>query len=574
MHIGGQAVIRLTDYGIRPDTGKDAQPAMRMAIEAAAALRQPAVIVCEPGRYDFYPDEALRIPYYISNTASETENPDVTKTIGLRFCGLRDVALDGQGALFVFHGKQTMFVIDGCERIDIRNVRVDYERPTVVEMTVEAASPAALDLRVHPDARYAIEDGRLVWLGDGWRFHAGPMQQYDPATGTTWRIDNVVEQAAGSEELAPGLVRLRFERAPDVPVGAVLQARDGIRDQVGAFIADSRDVRFRDVGFHFMHGLGVVGQFSENLAFERVELAPRPETGRTVAAFADFIHLSGCRGTVRIADCRFAGAHDDAINVHGTYLRIVGRPGGNRLRVRFMHHQTYGFAAFRPGDAIEFVRRATLAHYADNVVESARPLSLREIELTLRHPLPDGIREDDVVENVTWTPEVVIVNNRFSAIPTRGILATTRRPVLIAGNTFDRMAMSAVLVADEAGEWYESGRVADMTIRGNRFIACGNRAQAVIQIHPEAPELAVGMYVHRGIRIEDNAFLLEDAAALDARHTDDLTFAGNTVANALQAPAEADAVRLTACGDVDVRDNRYGLAQDEQGRKTERLGEH
>lgn len=107
--------------------------------------------------------------------------------------------------------------------------------------------------------------------------------------------------------------------------GTIVQMRDGIRDQVGMLIAKSSGVTFSDVGLHFMHGLGVAGQFSANLSFERFDLTPRPETGRTVAGFADFIHLSGCRGKVPIRNSRFTGSHDDGINVHGTYLRIVGR---------------------------------------------------------------------------------------------------------------------------------------------------------------------------------------------------------------------------------------------------------
>ncbi|WP_219838316.1 hypothetical protein [Paenibacillus sp. R14(2021)] len=91
-----QTVIRLADFGAVPDTGtgEDTQLAMRRAIEAAAASERPTTIECASGRYDFYADHAIRAPYSITNTASETENPDVTKTIGLLFRGLRNVTLE------------------------------------------------------------------------------------------------------------------------------------------------------------------------------------------------------------------------------------------------------------------------------------------------------------------------------------------------------------------------------------------------------------------------------------------------------------------------------------------------
>ena len=78
-----------------------------------------------------------------------------------------------------------------------------------------------------------------------------------------------------------------------------------------------------------------------------------------------------------------------------------------------------------------------------------------------------------VVENVTYTPEVIVRNNFFSRIPSRGLLVTTRRKVLIEKNTFFRMQMSGILIANDARSWFESGMVRDITIRDNHFIECG-----------------------------------------------------------------------------------------------------
>jgi hypothetical protein len=50
-----------------------------------------------------------------------------------------------------------------------------------------------------------------------------------------------------------------------------------------------------------------------------------------------------------------------------------------------------------------------LEHYAENVVESVRLVTPREIEMTLRYELPADIELNDAVENVTWTPDVEIL---------------------------------------------------------------------------------------------------------------------------------------------------------------------
>ncbi|GBG10489.1 alpha-galactosidase [Paenibacillus agaridevorans] len=554
-----QTVIRLNDYGIKPDSGEDATTAMRKAIEDAARIAGPVVLTCDPGRYDLYPEHAAKKPYYISNTASEAENSDVTKTIGIHLQGMKNVTLDGKGSLFVFHGKQTMIVVDGCEEVSIRNLRLDYERPTVTEMTVERIGDHFLDIVVHRDSRYEVENGSLIWQGEGWRFRDGPMQEYDPLTNTTWRIDNFVIAAKRVEEREPGRLRLYFAEGhlPSTAVGRVFQSRDGIRDQVGALVIRSRKVEWSDVGVHFMHGLGLVCQFSEDVFFERLEIAPRQETGRTVAAFADCIHVSGCRGLIRVANSRFVGAHDDVINVHGTYLRVVGQPSPDEVLLRFMHPQTYGFPAFSAGDGIEFVRSESLASYADAVVAEAELVDPRIMRIKLDRSVPEQLRIGDVIENVSWTPEVEIVGNRMARIPTRGVLLTTRRQSLIEGNLFERITMCAVHVACDAGSWYESGIVKDLTVRGNTFIECGHADAAVISVSPENTTTEEGRYVHSRIAIEDNRFDMRDAPLLDASGTEHLIFANNLITGAGKCRESGTAIRLVACDNVSIMNNRY-----------------
>ncbi|CAM3098906.1 right-handed parallel beta-helix repeat-containing protein [Paenibacillus lupini] len=549
-------IIRLADFGGRPNSGEDAAAAMRGALEAASVIEGPVVLACEQGLYDFYPEQAARAKYYISNTASEEENPDVTRTIGILLHGIRNMMLDGNGSLFVFHGKQTMIVIDSCEQIAIRNLRMDFAYPTVVEMTVEAIGVNCLDMAVHPDSRYEIVSGALYWFGEGWRFRDGPMQEHDTLTDTTWRTGNLSASAVRVEERGPGKLRLFYEAwcMPTTSVGRVFQARDGIRDQVGAFIVQSSKIAWSDVGVHFMHGLGLVCQFSEDISFERMELAPRPETGRTVAAFADCIHVSGCRGVVRVADSRFVGAHDDAINVHGTYMRVAGLPAADEVLLRFMHPQTYGFPAFFPGDRIAFVRAGTLTSFAEAVVSEAELLEPRVMRVKLDRDAPQDIRSDDVAENVTWAPEVEIVRNQMSRIPTRGVLVTTSRRALIEENRFERITMSAVLVAGDAGSWYESGRVNNLTIRGNSFFECGEADHAVIAISPENTEPS---FVHAHIKIEDNQFEMRATPVLDARYTRDLTFVNNRIALHGQAREAGAAIRLLGCDEVSLSCNHY-----------------
>ena len=102
----------------------------------------------------------------------------------------------------------------------------------------------------------------------------------------------------------------------------------------------------------------------KNITFRKVDVAPRKESGRTIAAFADCFHFSGCKGVVEVDSCRTSGSHDDPMNVHGTHLKITGIED-DKLTLHFMHHQTYGFKTFLAGDSVAFVRPENLLIQGD-----------------------------------------------------------------------------------------------------------------------------------------------------------------------------------------------------------------
>ena len=114
----------------------------------------------------------------------------------------------------------------------------------------------------------------------------------------------------------------------------------------------------------------------------------------------------------------------------------------------------------------------------------------------------------------------------------RGILVSTPGKVVIENNHFESSG-SAILIAGDANNWYETGAVMDVTIRNNVFGApCLTSlyqfSEAVISIYPEIPDLEAGKEkYHRNIRILDNEFHLYDYPVLYAKSVDGLEFKGN-----------------------------------------------
>lgn len=558
---GGERVAA-TDFGMKPNSFENASAAIRRALDYCKG-RKGATLVLPAGRIDLWPEGAAARELYISNG---TENDTLSKIRSIAFLldGFENFTVEGSNTLVVLHEKMISFAILNSSDITFRDMSFDYERPTMSELTIRSVGPEEIQASVHPDSRYHIdENGRINWYGEQWKSNAFHTIVFDSVTQTS-RYSNFAPFLT-STAVTTGPLQLSFKgefSKTGFHPGNVLTIRDPYRDNAGAFINGSRNIRLESLHMRYMHGLGIVSQFSENISLVKVKVAPAEGSGRVVSSFADCFHFSGCKGLILIDSCFTSGAHDDPVNVHGTHLAITAPPAGHKVTVRFMHHQTYRFAAFFSGDSIAFINPHTLLPKGYGRVRSARLVNKREMEVELEDPLPSTVGKDDCLENITWTPEVIIRNSRFERTNTRGILVTTRRKVLIEGNTFFRTGMHAILIADDARSWYESGPVQDVTIRNNRFEECGyNSAPAnyIINIAPENDELVRGRYVHRNIRIEDNLFKVYDTPLLMARSVDGLVFRNNIIqrSDLLKGNRTEPSIKLVACNDVVARDNSF-----------------
>lgn len=541
---------------ISPKQGKDNENLM-LALEKAAGYKgKPVTVRLSPGIYELDRSKSTQVLYHISNTTSESEDPDPTKHIGLYLHSLKNITIDGCGSTLQMNGEMTSFVLDRCEGIILKNLNIDYKHPTQTEVEVLEEGKDYLIVQVHPTSQYRIVDEQLEWYGDGWSFKNGIAQSYDRASNMTWRSWSPMENLIRAVELRPNVLYLQYKEKPQVGLHIVFQMRDSFRDEVSGFVNRSKNVQLENLNFYYLGNFGVVCQYSENVTFDRCNFAPRPDSGRTNAGFADFIQVSGCRGMIDIRNSRFSGAHDDPINIHGTHLRVTEFLSPNRLKVRFMHDQTFGFEAFFKGDDIELVDPLSLLAVEKAKVKEAKLVTPREMELTLSGPLsPEVIqRKDLVVENVLWTPEVRITNNYFERIPTRGILITTRRKSLIEGNTFYGMQMSGILVADDGLSWYESGPVHDLTIRRNTFFNCG---EPVINIDPENREYKGA--VHKNITIEENYFYMRknSSSVIRAKAVEGLVIRHNLIYTSDAGKnKESDFIQTRDCNEVSVEKNR------------------
>lgn len=234
---------------------------------------------------------------------------------------------------------------------------------------------------------------------------------------------------------------------------------------------------------------------------------------------------------------------DDAINVHGTYLKMTQRVSDYALQGTYMHGQAYGFRWGEVGDEVQFITSKTMELISGkNKIKKIFPVDkptengAKVFQIEFENPLEKNISVENsvAIENLTWTPSVYFLKNTIRNNRARGALFSTPKKVVCEGNFFDHTHGTAILLCGDANGWYETGACEDVLIRNNTFrnalTANYQFTNAIISIYPEIPNLKDQKKIfHSNIRIENNQFETFDKPILYAKSVKNLTFIGNTI---------------------------------------------
>ncbi len=564
--VAAQDTVNVAAVGYIPGSRNNAVPFVQKAIAACKASNSK-VLIFPKGRYDFWPEYTTKKNYFESNT-------DV---IPLRRCPIlfeqmKNLTIDCQGADFVFHDHMQPFTIDGCENITIRNVSIDWDIPMTAQAQVMAVTSNYIDLAINvTESPYIIENGKLVFVGEGWKSQLwdwGAME-FDAAT-------KLIVQGTGDEscfgadfdkyvatDVHYGLVRLNYNFKRKPALGNYLVLRHGARDHAGTFITGSKNITIENMNMFHNAGLGILSQYSENLTFKKVFAVPNTAKNRIFSGHDDGLHFSNCKGQITIDSCRFVALMDDPVNVHGTCVKIIKKLSDKKLLCKFMHEQSIGFIWARQGDSVGFIENEAMNTFAFGIVDSWKAIDVTTFEITFKDAIPKVTEPGDALENLDWTPSVLIKNSFFGSNRARGILISTPGKVIIENNTFESSG-SAILIPGDANGWFESGAVKDVTIRNNIFndpclTSMYQFCEGIISIDPEIPKLDIAKPFHRNIRIEGNTFNPFDYPVLYAKSTEGLFFNNNIIRRShrfIPFHRRKCMITLEACKKIQVTGNQ------------------
>ena len=535
----------LADFGIKPDTRENVAP---LFAEALNTIRQECGkykqirVILPPGRYDFHPEGAAVREYYISN--HDQTNP---KYVGLPFEGFKNMVFDGREAELIFHGQMLPVSLLHAENCTLKNFRIDFENPHISQVKILENDTAAscITYEVAPWVRYEIRDSSFFAQGKGWEHLPAWGIAFEENTGrVVYRTSDIRVGVKSVAEIAPRIIRSFQWKNPRLIPGTVVAMRSYRRPTPGIFITNSVNTNLTNIRIHYAEGMGVLAQVSENITLDGVSICLRgKEDPRYFTTQADATHFSGCKGRIVSKNGLYEGMMDDAINVHGTYLKVTGRIDDTTLTARYMHGQSYGFEWGRPGDPVQFVRSATMETAGkQNRIAALKAIDkqdyhgAREFRITFENPLDPEIGETGSfgIENLEWTPEVLFADNTIRNNRARGTLFSTPKPVIVENNLFDHTSGTAILLCGDCNGWYETGACREVTIRHNRFVnSLTNMFQftnAIISIYPEIPDLQNQQaYFHSNITIEDNVFETFDNPIVYAKSVDGLTIRNNRI---------------------------------------------
>ena len=374
-----EKVYDASSFGVTPNTGADVAGLVEqmLAQVKAEAAGKAVTIRFAPGKYDFYPESAAHREYYISNHDQHKD-----RTVGIAIEGFTGLTLDGCGADFIFHGRMLPLSVVGTEKCTLRNFSIDFATPHIAQAEVIANDPEqGITFRVAPWVNARVtEHGAFEHYGEGWVMRPGWGIAFDPKTRRilykTGDIGTPVHQVQQIDErtfLAPAWKDSRL------PVGTIVAMRSYERPSPGVFVSHATDTRLENVKVHYAEGMGLLAQMSEDLTLDGFCVCLRGDDDpRYFTTQADATHFSGCKGKIRSVNGLYEAMMDDAINVHGTYLKVMERIDDYTVKGRYMHGQAWGFDWGYVGDEVQFVRSNTM----ELVGGSAKPFVTSVTEIS------------------------------------------------------------------------------------------------------------------------------------------------------------------------------------------------
>jgi len=457
----------------------------------------------EKGKYEFYSDFASEEFLCVSN-----HDMFEMKRIAFLITGYENFTLDGGGSEFIFHNAMVPIAVINSKNVVLKNFSIDNSETMMLDCEVNNIGDNYIDVLVKNNDSYFVYDNSL-WLTDD-----GGHEEKADFFCIRSQGDNI-DFIAEARDI-PDISYMRFEEPEErkiriysftenINTGTHIIIKNLLRHSCGVFICNSKDICTDDIYIYRSYGMGVIAQKTENISINR--LTVKAKEGRLFSLSADATHFVHCKGTVKVTNCCFSEQQDDALNIHGVYTKIVGKTDAYII-VKYMHHSAVGLNIYEKGSEFNVLNPKTLIPYGKHRILDAEVINMHYTKLYVDGGT-DKISVGDIIEDITWSCNLVFKNNKVFNNRARGLLIACKGKVEISDNYFSTPGV-AILFESDGQYWFESGGTEHVEICNNVFENCmytsGNWGENIIEVVPRE-EIEEGKYYHKFIKISDNKFI-------------------------------------------------------------------
>jgi hypothetical protein len=420
----------------------------------------------------------------------------------LLFRGVEDLEIEAAGVELVMTEvrRAPLVAFYDCARVTVRGLTVDCDPVVFTQGRVQGMDPDRAWYEVRIDPGYEARVEQLP--------NPRPMSVFDRTPERTWKRgvpDIFIERL---EQAGPDLIRVI--PAPHCRWACPIEAGDPVAiplfSQPGITCRGSVDIVFEDCTIHqsgsmAFHEHGGGG----NTTLRRCRVLRRPGTDRLLSTNADGFHCKNMRRGPTVEDCTFERMHDDGINIHAMYARVIEVPSPTTVIVTPAYEPTT-----RAGDRVEFFQARTGQSLGVFHIEAVKQLPRLDPDAMARFGSHAGIQVELTVAGHppvaamdamicldACGAEFTIRRNRFGPIRYRGILIRSHAGV-IEENRLTACGNDAITLSTDL--WSEGPYPEGIVVRGNTILDTGRMpyGQAGTAIHVgisdhgrQAPDLDV-----------------------------------------------------------------------------------
>ncbi|MBR4664121.1 MAG: hypothetical protein IKO93_09630 [Lentisphaeria bacterium] len=484
----------ITDLLNGDNASASLQAAFRTAAEKDRELFFPA------GEYHFYPEGCSSRYCFFSN------NDEGVKTIALLLENLDGFTVRGENARLIFHGRISPLCAFSCRDLTVEGLTVDFEDSFVSDADLVKRENGLAWFRFF--GKHHVADGRIVFCDDAYDNMNGKLLFYCYDRMKKEIIYNSHPIPVRNEKIlyCDGLIGME-DRFASAGTDAFIVKHE-LRLCPGMVFDDCDDLKIRNVTLHHAAGMGFLIQNSENCEVDGAVVEPH---GRRVSVSDDALHITDCRGKLRITNCRLSGTLDDSINVHGVFRKLKSRtPGGKMYYLEAGYYQQQGVFHARAGDTIQLFNRAGGKPYGNLKIKKVTPCNKAFVIVDIdERELPAAFVQGDPALILETLADLEVIDTECRPLNGRGVLASGMDRVHISGCRFHSSG-AGVFISGDFSFWYESGPVKEALIENNFFDNCNYYAfgatQEPLAVFPELASLAENYYYHGRIEVKNNRF--------------------------------------------------------------------